>query len=138
MISEHITLEEATQSQTAIRLGIENIPNEEQISAMKAVAEHCFEPMRTFWGKPLKVDSFFRCPELNKAVKGSLTSQHMKGEAIDIFTGSKENNLKLLEWAKLHLVYDQLIYEYGDETGPAWVHISFTKGHNRNEYLRIK
>lgn len=137
MISEHISLEEATKSQTAIRLGIDNTPNEDVIKRMKLVAEKCFEPMRVWYGKPLKVSSFYRCPALNKAVKGSKTSQHIKGEAIDIDTGSRTENKKLLLWAKENLIYDQLINEYPNSEGPSWVHISFTLNGNRNEFLTI-
>ena len=137
-ISEHITLKEATTSQTATRLGIDNTPDAQTIERMKIVAENCFEPIRSWYGKPLTVSSFYRCPELNKAVKGSKTSQHVKGEAIDIDTGSRSDNKKLLEWAKANLVFDQLIYEFGDETGPEWVHISFSLSGNRNQYLVIK
>lgn len=138
-ISEHIAYEEATRSQTAVRLKIENIPSGEQIECMKIVAEKCFEPMRTYWGTSLKVDSFFRSPALNAAVGGAATSQHLKGEAIDIYAGSLTNNKKLLEWCKANLIFDELIWEFGDDTGPAWVHISFTaKKHNRQEYLRIR
>lgn len=137
-ISTHITLKEATTSQTATRLGIDNTPDTQTIERMKVVAEKCFEPMREWYGKPLTVSSFYRCPELNKAVGGSKTSQHVKGEAIDIDTGSRTENKKLLEWAKANLIFDQLLYEFGDETGPEWVHISFSLSGNRNQYLIIK
>jgi len=137
-ISTHITLKEATTSQTATRLGIDNTPDAQTIGRMKVVAEKCFEPIREWYGKPLTVSSFYRCPELNKAVGGSKTSQHVKGEAIDIDTGSRVENKKLLEWAKANLIFDQLIYEFGDETGPEWVHISFSLSGNRNQYLIIK
>ncbi len=138
MISEHISFEEATVSPTALRLGILNNPTPEILESMKAVADHCFEPMRNWYGKPLKVNSFYRCPALNKAVGGSPTSQHAKGEAIDISAGSKSENKKLFEWAKANLIFDQLIFEYGDDSGPDWVHISFKKGNNRNQTLVIK
>ena len=137
-ISPHITLKEAIRSQTATRLGIDNTPSEEIIKRMQAVAQKCFEPMREWYGKPLTVSSFYRCPALNKAVKGSATSQHVKGEAIDIDTGSGTENLKLYEWAKANLVFDQLIYEFGDNTGPEWVHISFSLNGNRNETFRVR
>lgn len=137
-ISEHITYHEATTSTTAIRLGIKNDPNPEQLNAMQIVAEQCFEPIRAWYGKPLKVNSFFRSKELNDAVKGSATSQHCKGEAIDIGAGSRAENKKVFEWAKANLIFDQLIWEYGDETGPDWVHISFKQGANRNQTLHIK
>lgn len=138
MISEHISYREATFSATAQRLGIKNEPDEAALYKMKIVAEECFEPARKAMGKPIKINSFFRCRELNKAVKGSATSQHVTGEAIDMDAGTREDNKKLYEWCKANLVFDQLIYEYGDETGPDWVHISFCHKYNRNQTLRIK
>lgn len=139
-ISKHISLNEATRSQTATRKGIKNIPNEVQLEAMKLVAETCFEPIRNHFGVPLTISSFFRCEALNVAVGGSKTSQHCKGEAIDIDAdGSSITNKQVFEWAKANLKFDQLINEYPDEAGnPAWVHISFSKHGNRNQVLTIK
>lgn len=139
-ISKHITLLEATKSQTATRSKIDNTPNEVQLEAMRLVAEVCFEPIREHFGIPLVVSSFFRCEALNKAVGGSKTSQHCKGEAIDIDAdGSSVTNKQIFEWAKANLKFDQLINEYPDETGnPAWVHISFSKHGNRNQVLTVK
>lgn len=133
-ISDHITYNEATQSPTAIRFGIENTPTENQLFAMRIVASVCFEPLRKWYGKPIKINSFFRCRLLNQKVGGSLTSQHCKGEAIDISAGSKAENKKLFDWCKANLVFDQLINEY-DYT---WIHISFSQGQNRNMVLAIK
>ena len=138
MISEHITYEEATNSPTAIRLKIRNEPDEATLYRMKILAEEVFEPLRKWYGKPIKINSFYRSPELNKAVKGSTTSQHCKGEAIDISAGSKEENKNLFYWVKANLVFDQLIWEYGDKSGPDWVHISFRHKDNRNQTLTIK
>ena len=137
MISKHISLEEATKSPTAIRNGIKNIPNEEQLNNMKIVAEACFEPLRAWYGKPIKVNSFFRNDELNKLVKGSKTSEHVKGKAIDMDAGSKEENKKIFEWCKANLKFNQLLWEYGTDEGPDWVHISFDLGHNKNQTLVI-
>lgn len=133
-ISDHITYNEATQSPTAIRFGIENTPTENQLFAMRIVASVCFEPLRKWYGKPIKINSFFRCTLLNQKVGGSSTSQHCKGEAIDISAGSKAENKKLFDWCKANLVFDQLINEY-DYT---WIHISFSQGQNRNMVLTIK
>ena len=133
-ISDHITYNEATQSPTAIRFGIENTPTENQLFAMRIVASVCFEPLRRWYGKPIKINSFFRCTLLNQKVGGSSTSQHCKGEAIDISAGSKAENKKLFDWCKANLVFDQLINEY-DYT---WIHISFSQGQNRNMVLTIK
>lgn len=137
-ISAHITFEEATVSPTALRLGINNEPNEAELTAMRLVAELCFEPLRKWYGKPIKVNSFFRCSELNTAVKGAKNSQHTLGEAIDLTGGSKEENKKLFDWAKDNLDYDQLLWEFGDDTGPDWVHISYKRFGNRKQVLRIR
>lgn len=137
-ISEHISYREATFSATAKRLGIKNEPDEAAIYRMKIVAEECFEPLRKWYGKPIKINSFYRCKELNKIVKGSATSQHVTGEAIDMDAGSLQENKKIYDWCKANLVFDQLIWEYGNDTGPDWVHISFCHKYNRNQTLRIK
>ena len=138
-ISEHITLLEATKSQTATRNKIDNMPNEQQLEAMKLVAERCFEPIRNHFGVPLTVSSFFRCDALNKSVGGSKTSQHVKGEAIDIDAdGSSITNAQIYNWAKANLIFDQLIWEYGTIENPSWVHISFSKHSNRNQCLVVK
>jgi len=133
-ISKHITYLEATQSPTATKLGINNNPDKAQLEAMKLVAEKCFEPLRVWYGKPIKVNSFFRSDLLNRAVKGAITSQHKKGEAIDIDAGSKEENKKLFEWIKANLVWDQVINEYDY----SWVHVSYSKVKNRKQILVIK
>ena len=133
MISKHITIDEATISPTALRLGINNEPTPEVLEAMKALSENCFEPLREWYGKPIKVNSFYRCPDLNKAVGGSKTSQHVKGEAMDITAGSKAENKKLFDWLKANVIFDQLINEYDY----SWVHVSFKKGNNRNQTLAI-
>jgi hypothetical protein len=101
---------------------------------MVMVAEMCFEPLRKWYGKPIKVNSFFRCKELNEAVKGSKTSQHVTGHAIDLSTGSKKENEKLFNWAKDNLEFDQLINEYEF----SWVHISYVPDKNRKQILVIK
>ena len=133
-ISKHISYTEATHSPTAVKLGINNNPNETQLEAMKLVAEKCFEPLRTWYNKPIKVNSFFRSDLLNRAVKGSLTSQHKKGEAIDLDAGSKEENKKLFDYIKNHLEFDQVINEYNY----SWVHVSYSKIKNRKQILIIK
>lgn len=132
-ISKHISIDEATLSPTALRLGIDNTPNDEALENMKLVAERCFEPIREWYGKPIKVNSFYRCDALNRAVKGSATSQHVQGKAIDISTGTKAGNKLIYDWAKENIIFDQLINEYDY----AWVHISYNKNNNRNQTLII-
>ncbi len=137
-ISEHISLIEATKSVTAIRLGIANIPNVDTQVKMGKVAVSCFEPVRVYFGKPIGISSFFRTLELNVAVCGSASSQHVKGEAIDIdgdiFGGVR--NADIYNYIKTHLEYDQLIWEFGTDVEPDWVHVSFREGCNRKKTLR--
>jgi len=133
-ISKHITYNEATISPTSLRFGIENTPTDALLFKMRLVADACFEPLREWYGKPIKINSFFRCTLLNDKVGGAKNSQHAKGEAIDMSAGSKEENKKLFDWCKANLVYDQLINEYNF----SWVHISFSQGNNRNQTLAIK
>jgi zinc D-Ala-D-Ala carboxypeptidase len=134
-ISKHISLNEAIESPTALRMGIKNVPNELELEAMKYVAENLFEPIRKWYKKPIKINSFFRCIALNKAVKGSASSQHVKGEAIDISGGNKIENKKIFDYiVSSGLDFDQCINEY-DFT---WVHISLKKSGNRKQVLIIK
>jgi hypothetical protein len=134
MISKHISTAEATESATALRLGIKNVPNEAELEAMKYVAENLFEPIREWYSKPIKVNSFFRCVALNKAVKGSLTSGHVLGNSIDISGGNKVENKKIFDFIKTSgLDFDQVINEY-DFT---WIHISLKKTGNRKQVLKI-
>lgn len=132
-ISAHITYLEATASPTALRMGIVNEPNVEQLANMKLVAEKCFEPLRKWYKKPIKVNSFFRCDELNKAVKGSPTSQHVKGMAIDLSAGTKAENKKLFDWIVANLDFDQVI----NECNLTWIHVSYNPKGNRKQVLKI-
>jgi hypothetical protein len=134
MISKHISTAEATESATALRLGIKNVPNEVELETMKYVAENLFEPIREWYDKPIKINSFFRCVALNKAVKGSLTSGHVLGNSIDISGGNKVENKKIFDFIKTSgLDFDQVINEY-DFT---WIHISLKKTSNRKQVLKI-
>jgi uncharacterized protein YcbK (DUF882 family) len=134
MISKHISLAEATESATALRLGIKNVPNEVELDTMKYVAENLFEPIREWYDKPIKVNSFFRCLALNKAVNGSKTSGHVLGNSIDISGGNKVENKKIFEFIKTsNLDFDQIINEYNF----TWVHISLKKSGNRKQILAI-
>ena len=134
MISEHISLDEATKSATAIRNGIDNTPSLEVAKAMILVANKCFEPLRKWYDKPIRINSFYRCEGLNALVKGSPTSGHVLGNSIDIDAGSHDENEKLFNWAKDNLDFDQLINEYDF----SWVHISYKKENNRKQILIIK
>ena len=137
MISKHISYKEGVYSNTAIRRGINNDPNDEQLNNMELIAEKVFEPLRKWVGGPIKINSFFRSPELNTAIGGSGKSQHCKGQAIDIDdTFGKATNAEMYHWIKDNLDFEQMIWEFGDDHNPAWVHISYvSKEKNRNRCL---
>mgnify|MGYP003656617368 FL=1 len=138
MISKHISYKEGVHSITAIRKGIDNEPNEEQLANMKLVANNVFEPLRVFINGPIKVNSFFRSPDLNKAIGGSTKSQHCKGQAIDIDdTYGKATNAEMYWWIKDNLDFDQMIWEFGSNDNPDWVHVSYVSpDKNRNRCLK--
>ena len=138
MISKHISYKEGVYSITAVRKGIDNEPNEEQLSNMKLVAEKIFEPVRTHFKVPIKVNSFFRSPDLNRAIGGSTKSQHCKGQAIDIDdTYGKIKNSDMYWWIKDNLDFDQMIWEFGNNDNPDWVHVSYVSpDKNRNRCLK--
>ena len=138
MISKHISYIEGVRSNTATRRGIDNTPNAEQLDNMELVAEEVFEPLRAYVGGPIKINSFFRCPELNKAIGGSSKSQHCKGQAIDIDdTFGRMTNAEMYHWIKDYLDFDQMIWEFGDDDNPDWVHVSYVSAEdNRNRCLK--
>ena len=140
-ISKHISYREATRSNTALRRGIDNIPDIDQLENMKVLAEKVFEPLRAWVGGPIKINSFYRSPELNVAIGGSKKSQHCEGLAIDIddtFVGKFTNlNAEMFKYIRYHLDYDQIIWEFGDDDNPAWVHISYVnEDENRHRCLK--
>jgi zinc D-Ala-D-Ala carboxypeptidase len=137
-ISKHITYKEATRSATALRLGIENVPNQYELQNMEMVAKHVFEPLREAVGSPIKINSFFRCEELNKAIGGSTKSQHCQGRAIDIDdVYGHVSNAFMYYYIKDNLDFDQLIWEFGTDHNPDWVHVSYVDGDsNRKRCLK--
>ena len=137
-ISEHISNKEGIYSTTATRKGIDNTPNEDQRKAMHEIARDIFEPLREWVGGPIRINSFFRSPKLNKAIGGSTSSQHCKGQAMDIDDGGcKKTNAEMYAWIKENLNFDQMIWEFGDDKNPNWVHISYVgKISNRNRCLK--
>ena len=130
-VSQNITLKEATFSQTASNLGIDNTPNTEQLENMKIAAKACFQPLREWYGKPIRINSFFRNQLVNKKIGGSKSSQHCEGKAMDISASSKEENKKLFDWLKDNVKFDQLINEFDYQ----WIHVSFNLGKNRKQVL---
>ncbi len=140
IISEHITLSEAVHSNTAKRKGIKNMPSPEAVLAMSKLAENVFEPLRAHVGGPIKVNSMFRSEELNKAIGGSKTSQHCKGEAIDIDDiHGYATNAEMFMFIWDNLDFDQLIWEFGNDENPRWIHVSYkNKKDNRKDVLKAK
>ena len=138
MISDHVSYKEGVYSITATRRGIDNVPNDEQLANMELIAEKVFEPLRKYVGGPIKINSFFRCPKLNKAIGGARSSQHMKGQAMDIDdTFEVVANSDMYNYIKNNLDFDQMIWEFGDDDNPNWVHVSYvSKEDNRNRCLR--
>jgi len=137
-ISKHISYKEGVYSRTATRLGIKNNPNAEQMENMITIAEEVFEPLRAYVGGPIKINSFFRSPELNKAIGGSGKSQHCHGQAIDLDdTFGRCTNAEMFEFIKKHLDFDQIIWEFGDNENPDWVHVSYVSPEqNRKRCLK--
>ena len=136
-ISKHISYKEGIRSDTATRNKIRNEPNEEQLTAMKLVAKKVFEPLRVNFDTPIRINSFFRSVALNKRIGGSGTSQHCKGEAIDMDATGNITNKQLFDYIKKNLEFDQLIWEFGTTKEPDWVHVSFTSTReNRKQILK--
>ena len=143
-ISKHISYKEGVYSTTALRRNIENNPNEEQLKNMKLIAEKIFEPLRTWVGGPIKINSFFRGADLNKAIGGSTRSQHCKGQAMDIDdTFGYKTNAEMYHYIKDNLEFDQMVWEFGSEYpdgNPNWVHISWVsdRPNRKQEVIAIK
>tara|TARA_R110002012_G_scaffold4583_9_gene21028 strand:+ start:707 stop:1168 length:462 start_codon:yes stop_codon:yes gene_type:complete len=137
-ISKHITYAEAIHSNTAKRKGIDNTPSPTHVETMKETANKIFEPLREFVGGPIKVTSMFRSAALNEAIGGAKSSQHMKGQALDLddVYGYK-TNAEMYQWIKENLNFDQLIWEFGTDTNPNWIHVSYVSDEdNRNRCLK--
>lgn len=120
---------------TVTSVDVPNIPNFEQVWNLSLLCEKVLDPMRVMWKKPIHVNSGYRSPEVNKAIGGVQTSQHLSGMAADITAGDKESNRALFEMIiKSGLTFDQLI----DEKGYAWLHISYKERDNRMQVLHLK
>ena len=140
MISKHVSYKEGVYSTTAMRRGIKNTPNDSQLANMKLLAENVFEPLRKYVGGPIKINSFFRSVKLNKAIGGSSKSQHCHGQAMDIDDTFKVvANSDMYNYIKNNLDFDQLIWEFGDDENPNWIHVSYvSEEDNRRRCLRAE
>lgn len=139
-LSEHLSLAEVTRSETAKRRGVSNMPTEEHIKNFKLLAEKIFEPIRNHFGKPIFISSGYRSAALNKAIGGAASSQHCSGEAIDIDMDGHNNgvtNKMVFDFIKDNLEFDQLIWEFGNDAAPDWVHVSYeSTGKQRKQILK--
>ena len=136
----YFTIEELTYSQTAVKRGIRNETTPEVEKNLTALVCVVLEPAREKWGKPILVTSGYRCPELNKAVGGVPTSQHLKGEAADIVAGSRRENAELGRLIVKSGCFDQVIFENSNKecTECDWIHVSWKRvGENRRQALRM-
>ena len=130
---------EVTRSETAKRRKIDNAPTDEHIENLKILAANIFQPMRDHFGKAIYISSGYRSEALNKAIKGSKTSQHCKGEALDIDNDNANNgvtNRDIFEFIRDNLKFDQLINEFPVKGNPSWVHVSYSKTQQRNQVLK--
>ena len=138
MLSKHVSLHEGVYSRTAQRLGLKNDPTDEHLLNMITISEKVFEPLRAHVGGPIKINSFYRGPDLNKAIGGSSKSQHCHGQAIDLDdTYGHRTNASMFTFIKNHLDFDQMIWEFGTIGNPNWVHVSYVSPEkNRNRCLK--
>lgn len=137
-ISKHISYEEATRSDTAERIGLNNLPGEMELASMTAVAENVFEPLRAHFCVPIGITSFYRSKALNTAIGGAGSSQHILGQAIDLDADKYGGitNADIYTYIKDNLEFDTLIWEFGTDKNPAWVHVSYVPGNNRRRLLK--
>ena len=137
-ISKHISYKKGVFSNTATRLNIDNTPGQLEFSNMGVIADNIFEPLRKWVNAPIKITSFYRSPNLNKALGGSYRSQHCEGRAMDIDdVFGRTTNALMFEYIKNNLDFDQLIWEFGNDTNPDWIHVSFcSPAENRSRCLR--
>jgi hypothetical protein len=139
-LSKNLSLAEVTRSETAKRKGISNMPTPEHLENFKKLAEKVFQPIREHFGKPIHISSGYRSAALNKAVGGSSSSQHCTGEAIDIdMDGTDITNAQIFNFIKDNLEFDQMIWEFGTDANPDWVHVSYeSTGKQRKQILKAK
>jgi hypothetical protein len=133
-LTKNFSLIELTSSETAVRKGIDNTPSQEVVNNLKNLCENVMQPLRDWYGKPINITSGYRSPKLNKAIGGSTTSDHCLGCAID-FTLPKEDYQKVFEYIKANLPYSQIIWEFGNEQAPQWIHVSYRSSGNRKQSL---
>lgn len=136
-LSKNLSLAEVVRSESAKRNGIKNNPTKEHLANLVSIALNVFQPIRDHFLVPIHISSGYRSVALNRAVGGSNTSQHSKGQALDIdMDGTKITNKQVFDYIKDNLEFDQLIWEFGTDNSPDWVHVSYAKGKNRKQILK--
>jgi hypothetical protein len=137
-LSKHFELAEFIRSSTAKRAGISNMPTNAHLENIKLLCEKVLEPIRVHFARPIILSSGYRSAALNRAVGGSSSSQHCSGEAADIdMDGTNVTNAQIFNYIKDNLEFDQLIWEFGTDTNPDWVHVSYeSNGRQRKQILR--
>ena len=138
-LSDNFSLNEFTKSDTAVRKGIDNTPNDVHLENMKALCENVLQKVRSHFGKSVRITSGYRSPELCNAIGSSSISQHAKGQAADFeITGIDNKDLAI--WIRDNVDFDQLILEFYTEGDPnsGWVHCSYSSTSNSKEVLSAK
>ena len=137
-LSKHFELAEFTRSSTAKRAGISNMPTDAHLENIKLLCEKILEPIRVHFARPIILSSGYRSSALKRAVGGSSSSQHCSGEAADIdMDGTNVTNAQIFNYIKDNLEFDQLIWEFGTDSNPDWVHVSYeSNGRQRKQILR--
>lgn len=137
-LSENLTLSEVIRSESAKRYQITNMPTDEHLNNLKLLATNIFQPIRDHFNVPIRISSGYRSAALNKKIGGAANSQHSTGQAIDIdMIGTEVTNADIFNFVKDNIKFDQLIWEFGDDTEPDWVHISYAKK-PRKQILKAK
>jgi len=138
-LSKNLSLAEVVRSESAKRRGINNMPTAEHLENLKELALNVFQPIRDHFKVPIHISSGYRSRILNNAVNGAAKSQHCLGQAVDIdVDGTSITNKQVFDYIKKNLDFDQLIWEFGNDSNPDWVHVSFNKGANKKQVLRAK
>jgi len=133
-LTNNFSLVELTSSETAVRKGIDNAPSVEAVANLRYLCENVLQPLRDLYGKSINITSGYRSPKVNKSIGGSATSDHCFGNAAD-FTVAKEDYKQVFELLR-KMDFDQLIWEFGDNNAPQWIHVSYRKSGNRKQVLR--
>jgi zinc D-Ala-D-Ala carboxypeptidase len=133
-LSENFSLQEMTFSPSAIKKGIANKPTDEHVENLRLLCEKVLQPLREHMGCSINVSSGYRAPALNAIIGGSKTSQHCFGQAADVQVEGR--NHEMFDFICKSLDFDQVIWEFGTDKEPSWVHVSYSKERNRKQILK--